>query len=239
MSKIKKNNTPNLIKNTISVYEGDINISPRVHKEYIKYHKQINKRRFDYKQTINGAKELFNEKTPFKVKKKLLFLLGEFATPECFQILKRYIDNGQSTHKEWALLALQELRFNVENELYEEGRDMIMSPLGGKRNTLRYYVVVSKKKSEQFVNEEKDMLRQTLVRITKRMQSEVENFELYSSYVLIRMLISIDVSPSDVIDAFLDEFKRILRYHYFMINTHKPTKKEINEYLAMDEVKKL
>ena len=43
------------------------------------------------------------------------------------------------------MLALQELQFHVENELYDSGKDMIMSPVGGKGNKLRYYVVVSKK----------------------------------------------------------------------------------------------
>lgn len=225
--------------NTISVYEGDIYIAPHVHEEYIKYHKKIDRRCCDYKQTMVEANELFKEKTPLKVKKKLLFLLGEFATPQCFQILKKYIDDEKSTHRDWALLALQELRFHVENQLYEEGRDMIMSSIGGKGNMLRYYVVVSKKKRKQFANEEKDILKQTLTRIAKRMRSEVEDFEFSNSHILIKMLISIDVASGDVIDAFLDECKDILLYHYFMINTHKPTEKEINEYLAMGEVRKL
>ncbi len=74
------------------------------------------------------------------------------------------------------------------------------------------------------------------------MRSEVEDFEFHGSYVMIKMLTSVDVAFGKVIDTFLDlcsTKKRILRYHYFMINTHKPTKKDIEEYLKMDEVREL
>ena len=235
----QKDNNIKKIDKVISVYEGDFIIPPEIHEEYISYHGKINIKNYDYVKTVREARELFEENIPWEVKKKLLFLLGEFATPECFQVLKRYIDNEKSTYKDWALLALQELRFHIENELYEEGRDMIMSPVGGKGNMLRYYVVVSKKKGKQFTNEEKDILKQALTRITKRMQSEVEDFKFDKAYVLIKMLTSVDVVSGKVIDTFLDECKDILRYHYFMVNTHKPTKKEIAEYLKMNEVKKL
>lgn len=223
----------------ISVYEGDIPIKPSVHEEYIEYHGRISIDNYDYEKTFRETKKLFEKDIPWEVKKKLLFLLGEFATPECFQILKRYLNNEKLLHKEWALLALQELRFHIENELYEEGKDMVMSPIGGKRNMLRYYVVVSKKKGKKFSNEEKNILKLALTKIAKQMQSEAEDFEFNNSYVLIKMLTSVDVASGDVIDALLDECKDILRYHYFMVNTHKPTKKEIDEYLGMDSVKEL
>jgi len=235
----KQNKQINQLLDVISVYEGDVPIKPSIHEEYIEYHGKININDYDYDKTLEEAEKLFEKDIPWEVKKKLLFLLGEFATPECFQIIKRYLDNEKSTHKEWALLALQELQFHIENELHEDGRDMIMSPVGGKGNMLRYYVVVSKKEGKQFSNEEKNTLKKTLTRIAKRMQSEAEDFEFNNSYVLIKMLTSVDVASGDVIDALLDECKDILRYHYFMVNTHKPTEKEIDEYLELEEVKKL
>jgi hypothetical protein len=59
---------------------------------------------------------------------------------------------------------------------------------------------------------------------------------------MVKMLISVHIAPQDVIDAFLDIGSTemgVLRYHFFSINTHKPTAKDIQEYLALEDVKKL
>ena len=74
------------IKKTISVYEGNIIISPGTHNDYISYHESICSNEYNYSTTIKEANMLFDEAVPWEIKKKLLFLLGDFATPECFQI---------------------------------------------------------------------------------------------------------------------------------------------------------
>ncbi len=76
--------------NSISIYEGDIPIDPSVHEEYISYHGKINVENYDYEKTIvEGRNKLFDKTIPWEAKKKLLFLFGEFATPECFKILHK------------------------------------------------------------------------------------------------------------------------------------------------------
>ena len=230
------------LQSAISVYKGTIEISPSVQEEYISYHATIDANKYDYEKVIAESKKLFDARTAWEVKKKILFLLGEYATPESFKILKKYLDDTKTVRKDWAMLALQELQFHVENELYDEGRDMIITPLGGKRDKTRYFVVVSKKKNKAFTSEEKKLLSKKMTELAKKKQSEVEDIEFGTSYMMIKMLVSIDIALQEVIDAFLDigsTEMNILRYHFFSINTHKPTKKEIQEYLQMDEMKKL
>ncbi|PIX68383.1 hypothetical protein COZ40_03585, partial [Candidatus Roizmanbacteria bacterium CG_4_10_14_3_um_filter_39_13] len=47
------------------------------------------------------------------------------------------------------LLALKDLQIHIENEVYEGDKDMIMSPMGGKGNMARYFVVIGSKHNKE------------------------------------------------------------------------------------------
>lgn len=68
---------------------------------------------------------MFNQKTEEGVKKKLFFLLGHFATKECFDMLRKYINDPTTDLKDWATLAIKDTQFKVENGVYENGKDII------------------------------------------------------------------------------------------------------------------
>jgi len=72
--------------------------------------------------------------------------------------------------------------------------------------------------------------------------SEIEKVEYGENYIYFTILISFDVAVATVLDGFLDiisKSKKILKYHYFVVNTYEITKKEIDEYLSFKNVKKL
>src|SRR3989344_1369397 len=223
--------------------EADIQIPLYVHKEYIAYHDKIDCEKYDYKKVIEQSKKSLNDKSEDAViKMKLLFLLGYFATKECFDILLAYIKYPESNLKEWAVLSLKELQFSIENKAYDESPDMIMSPMGGKENMARYFVVVGSKYNKSLNVATKKIVTTDLFTTINNQYSQVEKIEFGKNYVFITMLISFDIACQTVIDIFLDKIskeKGILKYHFFMVNTHKITKKEIKEYLQMDEVNKL
>lgn len=227
----------------ITSRDADIQIPAYVHKEYIAYHDKIDCEKYDCKKVIEQSKKSLNDKNEDEViKMKLLFLLGHFATKECFDILMAYISNPESNLKEWALLALKDLQLHIENEVYEGDKDMIMSPMGGKGNMARYFVVIGSKQNKELNTAAKKIIAEDLFSTTTNEFSQVEEIEFGRNYVFFTILISFDIASQKVIDAFLDKIskeKGILKYHFFIVNTHKITKKEIKEYLQMDEVKKL
>ncbi|PIV07968.1 hypothetical protein COS52_05200, partial [Candidatus Roizmanbacteria bacterium CG03_land_8_20_14_0_80_39_12] len=104
----------------ITSRDADIQIPAYVHKEYIAYHDKIDCEKYDCKKVIEQSEKSLNDKNEDEmIKMKLLFLLGHFATKECFDILMAYISNPESNLKEWALLALKDLQLHIENEVYE------------------------------------------------------------------------------------------------------------------------
>lgn len=244
-----KSNTRKLLKpifdavDQIISKDADIQIPEPIHQEYINYHDKISFKKYDYDQVIKNSKELlFDQKTSDEVKKKLLLLLGHYATKECFDILRKYLNNPNSNLKDWATLSIKEIQFKIDNEIYEDGRDIIMSPMGGKGEKLRYYVVIGSKHNKSLDKNVKKDLKKDLSIITSKVNSEIESVKFGRTYILIEILIPINISVGKMIEDFLDITSRkkgILKYHYFVVNTHKITKNEIDEYLKMDEIKKL
>lgn len=192
-------------KQSISIYEGEVEISLDIQKEYIEYHNHVDIEKYDCNNVIVQSREnLFSTQTPVEIKKKLLFLLGNFATNECFKILGDYIDNPKTDLKDWATLAMQDLRLKVENEVYADGRDMVMSPVGGKGDKLRFYAVVSTKLSKPFTKGEEKIIKKQLTKVVEDKNSKVESIEYGNEYALIKILISINVAPAEIFDTFLD-----------------------------------
>lgn len=80
------------------------------------------------------------------------------------------------------------------------------------------------------------------MKIASKTDSEIEEIEFGKNYVLFTILISFNIAVATALDNFLNIISRdknILKYHYFVINTYKITKSEIDEYLNMESVKKL
>lgn len=227
----------------ITSEDADIKISEPIHQEYINYHDKINIKKYDYNQVIKRSEELlFDSGTSDEIKKELLFLLGHYATKASFDILREYLNNPKSNLKDWATLAIKELQFKVENEVYEDGKDMIMSPMGGKGEKLRYCVVIGSKKNKLLSKNSKVVLRKHLENIANKTNSEIEFIKFGRDYIFFEILISFNISVAEVVEDFLDtasKIKSLLKYHYLVVNTHKITQKEITEYLEMEEVKKL
>ena len=115
-----------------------------------------------------------------------------------------------------------------------------MSPMGGKDNKLRYFAVIGSKNNRTLTDAQKRIIKKDLLEIALNTNSEVEEIEYGKNYVLFAILISFDVAVATVLEDFLDTLsksKNILKYHYFVVNTYKITKKKIDEYLGMKNIK--
>lgn len=218
------------------IFDGSVVVQENVHNEYIKYGNTINIDSYDYENVLKESDNaLFDPQIPEKVKKKLMYLLGHFATIECYKILRRYIDSPDAAFLPWATLALQELRFKVENEMYDGSRDMIMSPSGSKGNYIRFYTAFSSYKDKPLTENQQRTIKNDLLTCLRRFQCKVEDISFGNYYCLATLLIPMTVAPQTPIDAFLDVAgtkKQILRYHFMITNVQPFSPEEINDYLA-------
>lgn len=245
MKDYTKNSTKPVINdvNKILSKEADIQINENVHRKYVNYHSTIDIGKYHLNGIIKQSKQLlFNSNTPNAVKRKLLFLLGHFATKECFEILSEYVNNPDIRLKQWAILALKDLQFKIENQVYEEGRDMVMSPMGGKGDKFRYFVVICSKHNKSLTGIKKRTINKDLQSVASKTNSQVEDIEFGKNYIFFSIFIPFDIAVGEVVEGLLKiaaKKKGILKYHYFAVNTHKITEKEIQKYLESEEVKQL
>lgn len=219
------------------IFDGSVIVPESIHSEYIAFGNTINVDSYDYNSVLKESDNaLFDSQIPEELKKKLIYLLGHFATAESYNILKKYIDSPDAALLHWATLALQELRFAVENDMYDGSRDMIMSPSGGKGTSIRYYTAFSSNKGRPLTENQKRSINNDLLTCMKRFHSEIKNISFGNTYCLATLLIPMTVAPQTPIDAFLDiagTKKQILRYHFMITNIQPFSPEEINDYLTL------
>lgn len=114
--------------------------------------------------------------------------------------------------------------------------------MGGEDNKLRYFAVIGSKHNITLTGVQKRIIKEDLLKIASKTDFKIEEIEFGKNYVLFTILISFDIAVATALDNFLNIISRdknILKYHYFVVNTYKITKSEIDEYLNMKSVKKL
>lgn len=221
------------------IFDGTVTVPETVHMEYIAYGNTIDIKSYDYQKVLEESGiVLFDTQAPQEVKKKLIYLLGQFATIECYPLLKKYIETPNESFIPWATLALQDLRFSIENNLHSDGRDMIMSPSGGKGDKIRYFAVFSSYKGNHLSESQKQIIEKNLHTSMKRYHSEIENISFGINYCLATLLIPFTLASQIPIDAFLDNIStknHILKYHFMLTNIQPFIQNEIDDYLASIE----
>lgn len=110
----------------------------------------------------------------------------------------------------------------------------ITSGLGGEGHRLRYYVVISTLNDGSFTKQQKDIVRKQFNRVSKKLDSEIEEIKFSPNYALIKLLVSVEVALQDVIDEGMNScntIEKFLRFHFYATNVQKPTRKIIEDYL--------
>jgi len=216
-----------------SLYEeGKINNEDQL--SYFRYHK-LHKLKKITEKTLNQAEQnLFNNKTSIVEKKHILFNLAHTKTPESFKILNQYSKNPDEALKGWAILAKEECRLGLEDYLLDKERGMVMSNLGGDGKRSRYYFIISLQKGIPLSKYQKDIIKDSFSKISKEKDSIVEKIKFDNNYALVKILISMDVAPGELIEEGINEcnsFKPFVKFHYFITNTEKPDERTIKDYL--------
>lgn len=226
-------------ENTI-IFDGTVSVPEIVHTEYIAYGNTIDIASYAYKSVLKeSTTALFDPETPQEIKKKLIFLLGQFATIECYTLLNKYIEIPNESLIPWATLAMQDLRFKIENDMHDDGRDMVMSPSGGKGDKIRYFTVFASTKGKPIAEHQKQIIKEGILLSMTRYHGELEAISFGSNYCLATLLILLTVAPQTSIEAILDiasKKKHILKYHVMITNVQPFTQKEITDYLVSKEL---
>jgi hypothetical protein len=199
---------------SLSVVKAAIDLS--VQKEYFNYSNSIDFSNIDYKKVFKEDSKLFSDNTPREMKKRILILLAHFGTAESYRILEKYLKSSEQPLKDWALLSLKECRMFFESALLEEEGGIVSTGLGGKDNKLRYYFIVSSKKSLTFSETDRNILNAVFEAISQKHNSEIEEINFETNCAMIKILVPLDVAVGDIIEEGINQCNETKELLFFI-----------------------
>jgi hypothetical protein len=108
---------------------------------------------------------------------------------------------------------------------------LIYSPLGEVEDKFRYIVIMTPKINCVFENDKLSSLKSLIAKYLYDNGAVLEKIVLFSDYVLITVLISINIPVDKVLMRVLRKNRSLFRQHYFVTNTEFPDEDTIKEYL--------
>ena len=182
----------------------------------------------------NNINILFSKDSLLIEKKNSLIKLASFEDVEAFRAIEKYCNESDSELHQWAVLALQESRMMLESELLGENQVFISTGLGGKGNSLRYFVVLINKKSKAFTDVQLKIIKNEFEFTLAKYESEIESIEKDANYVSLLVIMPLSAPIKDVFQEAIKEsnqFGDFISENLIITNVKKLSTQEIDEFL--------
>ncbi len=179
----------------VTVLEEQVDM--KMQKEYFNFSKELSKK-LDKNLVLKEKDLLFEDSTSIDKKKELLSSLAKIDNPEAYRAIESYKDINDEELKQWTILAIQESKMVLETSLLGEAPIFISTGLGGKKNMLRYFVVLVNNEESDFQDWQKTLVSKEIAFVVKDVVGEIESIAFDVDKVLIKTLLPIDKSVKDV-----------------------------------------
>lgn len=179
---------------------------------------------------------LYNSDSSIREKKNALLSLAAFQEVEFYRILEKYRENPDEELKNWAVMALNESRMGLESLFSEEKQVFISTGLGGKGESLRYFLVVIPKDGKTFSEFEVGVIKKEFTFVFNQHDSEIEQIlEEKPSYVSMLVMIPIKNSLRELLTETFEEcnqFGGFLNDRFVVTNVKIMPETEIMDFLS-------
>ena len=226
-------------------YESFQNISGRLHvlehrvpvdqqMEYFKYSNKVRKMNFtdddiDYEQY---KKNLENPELSKDDKKRTLSILASSKQVQAYRLLERYVNNPDEGLVNWAYMALMESRITLESELSGEKQIYISTGLGGKGESIRFYVLIMSARGVSFADYQRKIIEKEFEYAMPKKNCEIERLTIGDKYVELVMLIPIRSDLKRVLEDVISEcnlYGNFLSELFTVTNVKELTPEEVNQ----------
>ncbi|MGD9976669.1 MAG: hypothetical protein AB7S54_01915 [Bacteroidales bacterium] len=218
----------------INILEAKIDIA--VQMDYFNMASKI--REEDVKSITYSPDELLgNQLTTDQVKEYLIVLAGAGDVAN-FRIIESYIPLATDETGDWALIALNESRFNVINSLTDGSNVFISTGLGGKKGMLRYFIVFIPE-ADDFTQAHEQLVIDEIYFSFKRSESEVESVEVVGRFICATVLIPVNIRVDLSVKSVIDECVKSgcpISTGYVVTNVKQLTLDEINRVINKQPV---
>jgi len=212
--------------NNFSILEEQINLDLQM-----TFFKELKKVSAEDKTTsLNGLIEQLHEAQEPEQVKKLLMNLCLYDDPEAFRALEAYLEKAQGELYDYTLLALQQCRMGLENKLLGEYQVFISTGLGGKGQSLRYFLALKSHEGEAFSALQRDVLTSEFALQLKAHEGLCEEIFFTNNYATLLILLPLATSVRQVVEEAIfkcNELGTFLSEHFLITNVKQLSWEEI------------
>lgn len=219
-----------------SILEEQIDVELQM--EYFNYSRDI-KTKFPVEHIFQHQEDLFNPSVSVEEKKNLLVLLASQEKVEAFRTLEKYAKNPDPELRGWSILALQESRMVIQSSLMDEQQVYISTGLGGKGQTLRYFVVfIAKENIEEYSAVQRKLIHDELEYSLAHNNGSLEEISFDRNLALALLLLPVKSDLQGVFSSVINECNQygdFLRQDIIITNVKRMTIEEVRKFINRDK----
>lgn len=212
----------------ISVIQDSIDIS--IIANYYKVSKKVKKELNDKYNYLSEIHKLYDPEIDTETKQEVLCTLASFDNPEYFNALKKFKDFAPANLKDWTVAAIQESRMLLESTLFDTQTLYISTGLGGKENSLRFFVVLFSEKEQQFSCLQKELIEKEFTFSFSNEGGEVEKIEFDEIFIKITVLLPLEkqvyITVKDIVEE-CNKYGNFIKKQLLVTNVKRLCNKEI------------
>ena len=171
-------------------------------------------------------------------KKNILSVLASSKQVRAYRILERYVQNPDKELVNWAYMALMESRITLESELLGEKQIYISTGLGGKGDSIRFYVLILSAGKKSFEKYQREVIEKEFMYFLSKNNCEVERLTIGDKYVELVFLIPIRTDIKAVLEEVIKEcnlYGNFLSELFTVTNVKELTIEEISKIIEKNE----
>ncbi len=215
----------------------DQSVSLEAQQEYFDLSMRVKMNLIKDKDYLSEAEKVFDPQVSINEKKEILTTFASIEKVEYYHFLENFEKQAPEELKEWAILALYESRARLEAELLELNAVFITSGLGGKNDSLRYFVVLFNDQNKPFSSVQFELVRKEFEFTFKQFNGEVSEITLDGNFIKIVCLLPFVVDIRECVAKAINECNslgKFIREKYILTNAKYLSNDEIEHSLNSD-----
>lgn len=175
-------------------------VHPDVMQSFIKISNKLGPNELGAAEVPKLKKKLQSEATSRQVKYRTLAKLSAIKSVDSFRAIEAYYKDCPEDERGFVVLALNQSRHLLENQLLDSSTGLIITGLGGKGKKLRYYFLMVLADNQSLGNGIRRLLESEIEEGLQAHESELEQIEFTPSYVATTALVPLSKNLADLIE---------------------------------------
>lgn len=187
----------------VNILEEQIDIDTQM--KYFEFTKEVRKKEIA-EECFEKHEELFSDEVDDHRKKEILSAIAGLDKVAAFRVIEKFLTHARGEIKQWAVLAYQESRMMLQSSLLDEQQVYISTGLGGKGQSLRYFIVFINRNINELLNEtQRKLLKNELVFIVEKEKGAFEAIDFMEGFATAKVLLPITANIKQVFNKVVDE----------------------------------